>query len=108
MIFLLLGCAHPSDSATDPCADTPVVTWANFGQGFLLQECQGCHASTAINRFGAPEAVYFDTVDDAWRLHDDILDQAGAEPPTMPPSAATKADDRQLLRWWLNCAAEGT
>ena len=46
--------AGPEDSAPaddsaaiDPfCVDQPVVTWANFGAGFVLEACQGCHAST--------------------------------------------------------------
>lgn len=109
ILLTLAACTGAApDSAADACADAPVVTWANFGQGFLLEQCQGCHASTTANRHDAPEDIVFDTVDDAWGQADGILARAGAEPPTMPPEGGTTEDDRQLLRWWLECADPGT
>lgn len=90
------------------CVDAPVVDWDNFGQGFLLQSCQGCHASTTADRYGAPEEVTFDTVDQAWAWADDILSVAAGEAPTMPPRGGVEEDDRVRLVWWLACGVSGT
>ena len=114
MILFLLACIdarETTDTAgadTGACADVPVVTYANFGEGFVLHHCQGCHASTTPDRYGAPEAVTFDDVDEVWALRERVLERAASEPPTMPPAASTTEDDRTRLRWWLECAAEGS
>lgn len=128
-LLWLLGCAHgiaaggggpgsddasaadtstlpPEDTGTavDPlCVDAPVVTWNNFGEGFLIENCQACHASTAPNRHGAPENVTFDTEDDVRTWKDRILARAAGDAPTMPPMGGTSADDRYLLEVWLTC-----
>lgn len=111
--LLLLACSGSSldsgeTSLGGDCAEVPVVTYANFGEGFILHHCQGCHASTTQDRYGAPETVTFDTVEQVWQARDRILDRAASEPPTMPPAASTTKDDRTRLRWWLLCAEEGT
>ena len=57
MLFLLLACtgdATDDTAVADACADAPVVTYETFGAGFLLENCQSCHASTAPDRKGAP------------------------------------------------------
>lgn len=114
MIVLLLACGTsgtPADSAADSadaCADAPALTWESFGQGFLTQQCQTCHASTAPDRHGAPADVHFDTVDDAWHFSAAILGTAAGDTPTMPPEGGPSADDRQRLEWWLRCGVEGT
>jgi hypothetical protein len=33
----------------------------------MTENCQVCHASSAINHYFAPEDVYFDTKEDCWR-----------------------------------------
>ena len=118
----LLGCASPEavdtdvevpDSADteapDPfCEGVPVVDWDNFGHGFLIESCQGCHARTAPERFGAPQDVFFDTVQDAWARADDILDTVTGEDPTMPPRGGVTEDDRTRLLWWLRCGTPGS
>ena len=93
---------------TGPCADVPLVNWDTFGAGFLLHHCQGCHASTTPDRYGAPADITFDTKAEAWAWRDRILARSATEPPTMPPAGGTSVDDRVRLRWWLECAPEGT
>ncbi len=95
-------------SDTGGCSAHPIVNYNNFGEGFILHYCQGCHASTTPNRYGAPEEVTFDTVEQVWTWQERILERAAVEPPTMPPAGATNVDDRTRLRWWLECAEEGT
>ena len=123
--LLLLGCTGqtedkaPTDSNSSVddsvpivdsglCDEAPVVTWANFGQGFITENCQGCHASTAIDRYGAPESVTFDDLEEVWAQSDRILARSTGDSPTMPPAGGVSEDDRTRLVWWLECAEEGT
>lgn len=93
---------------TSSCETLPVVNYANFGEGFITHYCQGCHASTAPDRYDAPEAITFDDAAQIWALSDRILARAAADPPTMPPAGGTSEDDRTKLIWWLTCAEPGT
>ena len=120
LLFVLLGCAAAEKDTgaavtdTGLCADAPIETFETFGSGFLLENCQSCHATTSTNRNGAPTDVVFDTgdgvpsVDAAWAWSERILARAATEPPTMPPMAGTTPDDRQRLTFWLTCAEPGT
>ena len=102
MLLLLLACTSGSDTA-DTCAEAPVVTWESFGEALLIEHCQPCHASTAVNRFGAPIEVTFDTHEQAVALSDAILRVATGDEPTMPPAISIGETDRELLRIWLTC-----
>lgn len=116
--LLLLGCgpgdpdaggADSADTASDtaasddPCVDAPVVTWDNFGAGFLTQHCTACHASSARDRHGAPADVTFDTEAEALAWSDRILARAAGDAATMPPQGGVSNDDRTLLGIWLGC-----
>ena len=111
----LLGC-DPARQGEDPgdlssqtsdlpeiCVDAPVVTWANFGRGFVTQHCQACHASTAADRHDAPEEITFDTEEQVWALADRILARTLGEAATMPPQGGVSDDDLYLLEVWLTC-----
>lgn len=96
------------------CANAPLVTWASFGDAFATRHCTGCHASTAIDRHGAPEGVDFDDRDTFLAYSMMILDMvardAGDPPPddlpAMPPGGGVDDDERTLLRTWLTCNVE--
>jgi hypothetical protein len=91
------------DTAADLCADAPTVTWANWGEGFIVERCQSCHASTSPARYGAPEDVTFDDHDQVLTWKDRILARAAGEDADMPPSGGVDEDDRYLLEVWLTC-----
>lgn len=99
----LLGCASPTAQDTGLCADAPVVTHANFGEGFLLENCQPCHASTTANRYGAPEDVYFDTLEAVLGHAERIVERSTGENADMPPSGGVSAEDRRRVQIWLTC-----
>ncbi len=101
VLLTLLACGQPA--ADSAACDSQVDGWANFGEGFIRQECQVCHASTAVDRHGAPSDVHFDTEAEVRRHAARILARAAAEPPTMPPTGATRPEDRARLRRWLAC-----
>jgi uncharacterized membrane protein len=104
MLLLLIACAGTGgDSGSDTCADAPVVTWDSHGHALLQRHCQPCHASTAVNRFGAPAEVTFDTREQALALSDAILRTATGDDPSMPPAVAITDTDKALLEIWLTC-----
>ncbi len=106
--LLLLACTGSTGSdsgveTTDACDDAPVVTWDNFGDGFVTENCQTCHSSTTENRNGAPPTVVFDTREETLAQADAILRAVTSDAPTMPPQGGVSDDDRTLVSYWLTC-----
>ena len=100
----LLGCGGEETVASPTaCDDGPVESWETFGRGFLVAYCQGCHASTAENRYDAPESVVFDTHDDALKHRDRILIRSTGANPTMPPAGGPGPLDLARLEIWIGC-----
>ena len=97
MIFFLLA-AGANDSAM--CHEAP--TYDAWTKGFLKSKCQGCHAETAPDRFGAPEGIHFDTYD-ATVERIELIRSSILERETMPPAGGVTDDEKLLLQWWLDC-----
>ncbi|MBT9558515.1 MAG: c-type cytochrome [Myxococcales bacterium] len=93
-----------SEGAIEPCDAVPILTWANFGEGFVLDNCQACHAHGAADRHGAPAEVAFDTLDDVLTWQDRIVARAGSELGGMPPAGGVSETDRKLLLAWIACS----
>jgi hypothetical protein len=106
-VIALLALTACSDGApATACGeDVPLVSWETFAEGFLRTYCQGCHASTTLDRQGAPLHVAFDTEEQALAVGDAILRVAASETPTMPPNGGPDPADREKLRLWLTCFA---
>ena len=115
-VLLLLSCKgqtetggpEPDDSGGwvgIPCDSAPSVTWENWGRGFFTTHCQGCHASTAPDRYDAPDGVYFDTLADLRTWHERVrirvLDQED-----MPPAGGLSEDELFLLEVLLDCGIQ--
>ncbi len=83
------------------------LTYENFGQGFVRNFCNGCHAAQldTTQRAGAPLKVDFDTYQNVivWRAG--ILAKAGANGAPMPPINNVPSLDRAMFAEWLNCGA---
>lgn len=92
-----------SPTPLSKCADAPVVTWSNFLEGFFIENCQTCHASTSLERYGAPVGVTFDTLEQVLALEDRILARATGDAPSMPPGGGVSDEDRLLLEISLTC-----
>lgn len=106
-LVALLACGDkPTETAQDtsPCADAPTVTWETWGEGFVTENCQACHASSSPDRNGAPEDVVFDSEADVLDQAVTVLAVAAGEAPTMPPEGGVSDDDRALLEIWLTCS----
>ena len=104
-LLALLACNPPATETADTglCQDLPTVTWDNFGDGFMTQACQSCHASGSPSREGAPLSVTFDTQQQTLAQRDRILARATGDAPDMPPQGGVHEDDRLKLEWWLLC-----
>jgi len=107
LIVTLSACDADPDATPMPndgaCADGPTTTWANFGDGFVRTYCQGCHASTALERNGAPPSMTFDSAANVARYRLAIEDAATGEAPRMPPAGGVSAAERARLAFWLLC-----
>ncbi len=101
MMLFLLSCASPEKF--DDCDTAQVATWTSFGQAFVIENCQSCHASSAQNRYGAPSDVTFDTHEDVLEWADSILLVSLGEDPNMPPGGGVSNSDLSLLEDWLIC-----
>lgn len=101
----LLACTAISSTdsaASDPCADAHDVDWYSFGDPFFATYCRGCHSATAPYRYGAPEAVNFDTEEDA-RTYVEEVRRTVLQDGTMPVGGGVLDDDLTLLAEYLDC-----
>ena len=84
------------------CETSPYVSWDNWIRGALSAHCQGCHATTSLYRYGAPEGVYFDEETDAmeWieRINIRVLQDQ-----TMPPAGGLLPEELSLFEIWIKC-----
>ena len=85
------------------CDSSPVVTYERFGRGFLTARCQSCHASSSVERYGAPEDVVFDTLADVETFRERILARSTGDTVSMPPGGGLSDDDKTMLTLWLTC-----
>jgi hypothetical protein len=102
------GGTSPEEEAELDCDEQPMLNWDNFGQGFMIQNCNGCHHSESPDRYGAPPDAIFDDVADVWARRGGVLSSAGGANPWMPPNGGTKALEREKLEIWLRCGTPGT
>ena len=115
-LLLLTACGADEDSAAAPgpggidsggavdpsCAGEPDVRWNGFGEGFFSSYCDACHSAAAPDRFGAPEALTFDTLAEV-RAQADLIELAVLVNETMPSGGGVREDDRVLLEIFLRC-----
>lgn len=104
MILLwLAACTGDTEDTAGPCADAPVLGWADVGEPLLLEYCASCHTATSPDRQGAPEAVTFDTYEQVVALRAPMLAAIQGDPPAMPPLLSVPENEHALLVSWLEC-----
>lgn len=87
----------------EDCNQAPTVTWNNWAQAMFITHCQGCHASTSPNRYGAPIDIHFDHETAALDLADRIYARV-LEKEDMPPAGGILEEDLYLLDVWIRCS----
>jgi len=111
VLFLLFGCDDGAGTDSDDpfCADAPepTMTWENYGEAFFSRHCDGCHTSSLVERYGAPEDINFDDAAEMWTFAEDIL-QVVVEDQTEPPEGGVSEDERTALEQYLRCSDSGT
>lgn len=93
------------DSAQSVCDTALPVSWDNWGEGFMLTHCSGCHAEGAPDRHGAPDGVFFDSEDQVLGAAATLLRMVVDED-TMPPAGGVREEEKILLEAWLGCLVE--
>ncbi len=90
-----------------PCPPDSVLSYANFGQPFMLNWCTGCHSGdlAARDRAGAPVGVDLDTLRGVRDHAARIWARSADDNLTMPPVGTADATERFLLGEWLACGA---
>ena len=86
--------------------DTPLVTRLIFGPGFVINYCQGCHASKTLDRYGALTGITFDPLDQVKPYRDRLFDLVVGSEATMPSVDGINQPDLKRLIVWINCASE--
>lgn len=89
------------------CPPESFLTWENFGEGFMLDHCTGCHSQLLgeSQRANAPLDVDFNTQVQVQDQIDRIYARSGDANDTMPPVDTIRAEERILLGDWLACGA---
>lgn len=87
------------------CPPESFLTWENFGEGFMLDHCTGCHSELLDEgqRANAPLDVDFNTQAQVQDQIDRIYARSGDANDTMPPVNTISAEERIHLGDWLAC-----
>lgn len=101
MIWLLYGCAGGSAETDTACE---VRGWADFGDTFLRDWCRSCHSADSPNRYGAPEGMDFDTLEDVHTWEGPIRSSV-IEDESMPLGGGISDAERAEFGAWLDCGA---
>lgn len=100
-LVLFIACAAGAGDS-DPCADAH--GWAGYGDVFLRDWCRSCHSAAAPNRFGAPEGIDFDTLEDLHRWLGPVEDTVIGDE-SMPVGGGVDPAVRAEFGAWIACGA---
>lgn len=98
---ILAACAggDPStgiDTSTLSCPPTSTLTYEDFGQPMIADNCLSCHAGKESPRLDSVEQI---------RANKSAIMQAAVATTSMPDSSDMVLEERQLLGEWLACGA---
>jgi uncharacterized membrane protein len=101
---LSVACGEsPGDATGSTCPENSTLTYADFGQAFVQNNCVSCHGAEG------PESPALTTLEQVQANIDDI-DRAAAAGPNatntfMPEGISVSTDERRKLGEWLACGA---
>ena len=124
LVFLLLkgdgggGCCGHSSAVLGPptetvCPPTSTLTYANFGQAFMMNYCTRCHDKALMGdaRMGAPADHDLDTQIGVLRVANHVDETAASGPAatnmSMPPNGSKPSlAEREMLAEWIACGTK--
>jgi uncharacterized membrane protein len=97
-IFALSACTSPQPTgiANLTCSASTTLTYTNFGQAFIKNNCLSCHENKDQPTLTTQNAIKTHAAK--------ILDQA-VYTDAMPQNGGMALADRQMLGDWLACGA---
>jgi mono/diheme cytochrome c family protein len=99
----LAGCSGAPAEDTAGCTEADrAVNWENFGVGFFAGYCRSCHSAEADDRYGAPEGLDFDSLEQVRNLRGPIHDSVLGDQ-TMPVGGGVDQESLTLLATFLEC-----
>ena len=102
VLLALAACAPEGGDSGATCNAADTYSWENWGEGFFVTYCNACHAASSPNRFGAPVAARFDTLDEV-RDQRDLIEALVVEAQTMPVGGGVRPVDLDGLEVFLAC-----
>ena len=106
LLVALLACTDKGDdtgvAVAATCEDQPDLTWANWGDWFFLNYCRSCHSAHAEDRWGAPDGVNFDTLEEV-RQQSSLIEYVVLTEQSMPVGGGVYDEDLEFLKTFLEC-----
>ena len=107
LALFTISCGKGEDTGAAPAAcaqdvDGAYPTWGTFGESFFLSYCRSCHSAETPQRFGAPDAINFDS-------EEEVMSQLAAVRRTvltdqsMPKGGGVPEAERAELARYLDC-----
>lgn len=101
MSCLLAACAAGDtstglDTSTLSCPPESTLTYENFGQTVMADNCVSCHSGKESPRLDSVEQI---------RANTNAIMLEAVETTNMPDNSSMVLEERQLLGEWLACGA---
>ena len=101
LVSLVVGaCATDSSTGIDPsaitCPPESTLTYENYGQLVIEEQCLSCHASKERPKLGTLEDV---------RASRQAIMRTAVSSTSMPRGTGMLLEERQILGEWLACGA---
>jgi uncharacterized membrane protein len=97
--LVIAGCTSNSsgvDSASITCPPDSTLTYENFGQVLVTEQCLSCHASKERPALTTKESI---------QSNRQLILRSAVTSTSMPKGSAMQLAEREMLGEWLACGA---
>jgi uncharacterized membrane protein len=106
LVLALGACGSWTELDEVSCPPDSRLSYDNFAAGFFSAHCNSCHAVSAADRRGAPQAYVFDSYDQVFALRERVFLRSAADNASMPPGPDDPPQaQRDMLAEWIACGA---